>query len=238
VFGSERIAEIRSARDVAAPATPEVVHALHPYASSRSKRAMDIVLGVVALVVLTPVLAVVALAVRVSSRGPVLFRQERVGRGGRHFTMLKFRTMRVGADDAAHRAYVRAMFNPGAQVEVAASGLHKLDDDRVTRVGAFLRRTSLDEIPQLVNVLTGSMSLVGPRPVLIWEVELFGAADHVRFQVKPGMTGLWQVSGRSKLPMTRALELDREYVARQGFLFDVKIILKTIPSVLLCGEAA
>ena len=237
MFGSERINELRSAGNVAAPDSPDVVHAVRPYASSHSKRAMDIVLGVAALVVLLPVLAVVALAVRVSSRGPVIFRQERVGRGGRPFTMLKFRTMRVGADDAAHRAFVRAMFAPGTQVEVAASGLHKLDDDRVTRVGVFLRRTSLDEIPQLINVLSGSMSLVGPRPVLVWEVELFGPADRLRFQVKPGMTGLWQVSGRSKLPMTRALELDREYVARQGFLLDIKIILKTIPSVL-CGEAA
>src|SRR5207248_8666885 len=139
-------------------------------------------------------------------------------------------TMRTGADDAAHRAYVRAMLTPGAHTEVAATGLHKLDDDRVTWLGAVLRRTSIDELPQLVNVLVGSMALVGPRPVLPWEVVLLKPEDLVRFEVKPGMTGLWQVSGRSRLPMDVAFQLDREYVARQSVWLDVKIMLKPIPA--------
>jgi lipopolysaccharide/colanic/teichoic acid biosynthesis glycosyltransferase len=206
------------------------------YRSSVAKRAMDLSLGFVALVALAPLFILVALAVLVSSGGPVLFRQERVGLGKRRFTMLKFRTMRIGMDDAAHRAYVRAMLN-GEHVEVAQTGLHKLDDDRVTAVGAVLRRLSLDELPQLLSVLSGSMSLVGPRPVLPWEVELLGEVNEVRFDVKPGMTGLWQVSGRSRLPMSKAFELDREYVARQSLLLDLKILLKTIPAVF-AGDAA
>jgi lipopolysaccharide/colanic/teichoic acid biosynthesis glycosyltransferase len=200
-------------------------------------RALDVAIALVVLVALLPVLVVVAAAVRCSSRGPVIFRQRRVGLRGREFTMLKFRTMRTGADDAAHRAFVRAMLTPGAHTEAAPTGLHKLDDDRVTWLGAVLRRTSIDELPQLVNVLVGSMSLVGPRPVLPWEVELLQPEDLVRFEVKPGLTGLWQVSGRSRLPMDVAFQLDREYVARQSVWLDVKIMLKTIPA-LLAGDTA
>jgi len=215
--------------------------AVVPAARSRRSlavtRALDVAVSLVALVALLPLLVGVAAAVRCSSRGPVIFRQRRVGLRGREFTMLKFRTMRTGADDAAHRAYVRAMLTPGAHTEVAATGLHKLDDDRVTWLGAVLRRTSIDELPQLVNVLVGSMALVGPRPVLPWEVELLKPEDLVRFEVKPGMTGLWQVSGRSRLPMDVAFQLDREYVARQSVWLDVKIMLKTIPA-LFAGDTA
>ena len=167
-----------------------------------------------------------------------MFRQERVGRGQRPFTMFKFRTMYVGGDDSEHRAYVRAMLTPGEDFEAAESGLHKLVDARVTSVGRVLRCMSLDELPQLLNVVAGSMSLVGPRPVLPWEVELLDEVDHVRFEVKPGMTGLWQVSGRSRLPMSEAFQLDREYVAQQSFLLDLRILLKTLPAVLFAGDAA
>jgi lipopolysaccharide/colanic/teichoic acid biosynthesis glycosyltransferase len=124
------------------------------------------------------------------------------------------------------------MLSGECSLETGASGLHKLDDDRITRVGRILRRTSIDELPQLLNVLRGEMSLVGPRPCLPWEVELYAPADQVRFDVKPGMTGLWQVSGRSRLPMTRALELDRAYALDRSLLTDLKILLKTIPAVL------
>ena len=124
------------------------------------------------------------------------------------------------------------MLSGESSLEAGASGLHKLDDRRVTRVGGFLRRTSIDELPQLLNVLRGEMSLVGPRPCLPWEVALYSPADQVRFNVKPGMTGLWQVSGRSRLPMTHALELDRAYALHRSLRADLKILAKTIPAVL------
>jgi lipopolysaccharide/colanic/teichoic acid biosynthesis glycosyltransferase len=239
VFRSESVDEGRAAGSGrSATAQREQTPTARPYGSSAVKRVIDVALAMVALVLLSPVFLLVAIAVRFGSKGPVLFRQERVGRGQRPFTMFKFRTMYVGGDDAEHRAYVRAMLTPGENFEAAESGLHKLVDDRVTAVGRVLRRMSLDELPQLLNVVAGSMSLVGPRPVLPWEVELLEEVDHVRFEVKPGMTGLWQVSGRSRLPMSEAFQLDREYVARQSFLLDLKILVKTLPAVLFAGDAA
>jgi lipopolysaccharide/colanic/teichoic acid biosynthesis glycosyltransferase len=239
MFRSESVDKVRTAGSGrSATAQREEASAARPYGSSAVKRVIDVGLGMVALVLLSPVFVLVAIAVRFSSKGPVLFRQERVGRGQRPFTMFKFRTMYVGLDDAEHRAYVRAMLTPGEDFEAAESGLHKLVDARVTSVGRVLRRMSLDELPQLLNVVAGSMSLVGPRPVLPWEVELLDEVDHVRFEVKPGMTGLWQVSGRSRLPMSEAFQLDREYVAQQSFLLDLKILLKTLPAVLFAGDAA
>jgi lipopolysaccharide/colanic/teichoic acid biosynthesis glycosyltransferase len=198
---------------------------------SVSKRTLDLLLGAVILVFALPVIAVAAVAIAIESPGPVFFRQERVGVRGRTFTMWKLRTMVVDNDDAEHREYVRAMLSGEGSSENGASRLHKLDDNRVTRVGRTLRRTSIDELPQLFNVLRGDMSLVGPRPALAWEVELYAPVDQVRFDVKPGMTGLWQVSGRSRLPMTRALELDRDYALSRSLFLDLKILLKTIPAV-------
>ena len=239
VFRSDSVESVRtSCSGRSATVEREEAPAARAYGSSAVKRVIDVALGLVALVLLSPVFVLVAIAVRFSSKGPVLFRQERVGRGQRPFTMFKFRTMYVGLDDAEHRAYVRAMLTPGEDFEAAQSGLHKLDDDRITSVGRVLRRMSLDELPQLLNVIAGSMSLVGPRPVLPWEVELLDQADHIRFEVKPGMTGLWQVSGRSRLPMSEAFQLDREYVAQQSFQLDLKILLKTLPAVLFAGDAA
>lgn len=202
------------------------------------KRVLDMVVSSLALVPLAPLLVVAAIAVRVSSRGPIFFRQERVGYRGKLFTIWKFRTMRAGSDDSVHRAYVRAMLAGGENGRHGRMGLHKLDDDRVTRVGRVLRRTSVDELPQLFNVLRGDMSLVGPRPVLPWEAELFSQSERLRFDVRPGITGLWQVSGRSRLTMRQALELDCAYVVQQRFLLDVKILLKTIPVVLRARDAA
>jgi lipopolysaccharide/colanic/teichoic acid biosynthesis glycosyltransferase len=172
-----------------------------------------------------------------TSAGPALFRQERLGRDKRPFTMLKLRTMYVGKDDRIHRDYVASLLSTGTEAAVTPGrGLYKLDSDpRVTRVGAWLRRTSLDELPQLINVLHGEMSLVGPRPVLPWEAEIFGERYQRRFAVKPGLTGLWQVSGRSRLTMSKALELDVEYVARRSFTFDLMILIRTIPAMLRGG---
>jgi lipopolysaccharide/colanic/teichoic acid biosynthesis glycosyltransferase len=152
--------------------------------------------------------------------------------------MLKFRTMHQGLDDAIHRKYVTAMLVGSAAPADAERGIYKLTSDpRVTSIGRFLRKTSLDELPQLVNVLRGEMSLVGPRPVLPWEAELFEARHQVRFAVKPGLTGLWQVAGRSTLTMQQALDLDVEYVLRHTNLLDLAILLRTIPTVLLSRGA-
>jgi lipopolysaccharide/colanic/teichoic acid biosynthesis glycosyltransferase len=201
-----------------------------------AKRLIDLSLGIFALLLALPILVVAALAVRVSSRGAIFFRQRRIGLAGKTFTIWKLRTMYADTDDSVHRAYVRSMFTQDVAA-AARNGLHKLDDDRVTPVGRLLRRTSIDELPQLFNVLRGEMSLVGPRPSLPWEVELFGPYDRERSHVKPGITGLWQVSGRSRLTMREALELDCAYARQRSVLLDLKILLKTIP-VLIQQDAA
>jgi len=201
------------------------------------KRCTDLLVSGATLLLLLPILGIIYAAIRMTSRGSALIRQERIGRGRAPFEMFKFRTMYRDADDAIHRAYVTAMFD-GKAAPHEAEGLYKLvDDPRITPVGKFLRRLSLDELPQLVNVALGQMSLVGPRPILPWEAELLEPADDVRFLVPPGITGLWQVSGRNALTMPQALELDREYVGRRSLGLDTTILLKTIP-VMLTGRGA
>ena len=201
-----------------------------PWGYELGKRVLDVSLATAVLVVTSPLLVTVAVLVRVTSRGPVLFRQTRVGRSGVHFRMLKFRTMRHGCDDRAHRDYVSRLLTDDAE---AHDGLYKLaDDPRITRLGSVLRRLSIDELPQLVNVLRGEMSLVGPRPALPFEAELFPEWATPRYLVAPGVTGLWQVCGRNRLTMLRGLELDVEYVARRSLAVDVLILARTIPAVL------
>lgn len=201
-----------------------------------AKRAIDLALSLLLIVITAPVLLLVCLLVRMTSSGPAVFRQERVGRGRQTFTLLKLRTMYTGNDDRIHREYVESMLAGGLDPAADGTGLFKLDaDPRVTPIGVWLRRTSLDELPQLVNVIRGEMSLVGPRPVLPWEAQHFGEAFQKRFAVKPGITGLWQVSGRSKLSMRRAVELDVEYVMRRNFAFDLSILLRTVPALFRGG---
>jgi len=205
------------------------------------KRTLDLVAASIAIVLLAPAFLLIAVLVAISSPGPALFRQVRVGRNGREFRMWKFRTMDVNADDEIHRRYVTAVLT-GDQPHIPSSGgdgLQKLHHDpRVTTFGAFLRRWSLDELPQLFNVVRGSMTLVGPRPVLPWEADLLEARHRRRFEVKPGMTGLWQVCGRSSLSMLEALDLDVEYVERRSFALDLAILIRTIPTVLWERTAA
>jgi lipopolysaccharide/colanic/teichoic acid biosynthesis glycosyltransferase len=201
------------------------------------KRAVDLVAGTIAALLVLPIVVVAAVAIRVTGRGTIFFRQERVGLGGRTFTMWKLRTMYPNGDDSAHRAYVRSMFEDDEPTE-AENQLHKLNDRRVTPVGRILRKASIDELPQLINVLRGEMSLVGPRPALPWEIELFGPLAGLRSSVKPGITGLWQVSGRSRLTMREALELDCDYAKRASVGLDLRILLKTIPVVVLRQDAA
>jgi lipopolysaccharide/colanic/teichoic acid biosynthesis glycosyltransferase len=203
------------------------------------KRAMDVALAAALFAVAGPVLLLLCCLVRLTSAGPALFRQERVGRNMRPFTMLKLRSMYVGNDDRAHRAYVTGMLTEEGDDDSARNGgLFKLvGDRRVTPIGAWLRRTSLDELPQLINVLRGEMSLVGPRPMLSWEAELLAESHRRRFTVKPGMTGLWQVSGRNRLSMRSALDLDVEYVRCRSLAVDVTILAQTMPALFRGGAS-
>jgi exopolysaccharide biosynthesis polyprenyl glycosylphosphotransferase len=188
------------------------------------KEAFDRALAALALTVLSPVMGLIALAIRLTSPGPVVFRQVRVGRDGAVFTVYKFRTMVVDAE-----RHLEALWdlNDGNGV------LFKLKDDpRVTPVGRFLRRLSLDELPQLWNVLIGSMSLVGPRPALPDEAERYGRSTARRLLVKPGITGLWQVSGRSDLSWEDSVRLDLYYVENWSFAGDIQILWKTLSAVV------
>jgi lipopolysaccharide/colanic/teichoic acid biosynthesis glycosyltransferase len=200
-----------------------------------ARRAVDLAVVVVALLVLMIPMLCIAIAIRCSSPGPAFYRQQRIGRGGRPFTMYKFRTMRVGGSDAQHRELIARELRGE---DTSVNGSWKIDrDPRVTRVGAFLRRTSIDELPQLINVLLGQMSLVGPRPCLDWEAEMFPARFAERFDVPPGLTGLWQVSGRSTMGTLEMLELDLAYVRGWSFWSDLGILLRTVPA-LLRGQGA
>jgi lipopolysaccharide/colanic/teichoic acid biosynthesis glycosyltransferase len=188
------------------------------------KRAMDVVGAALLLLVLAPLFLVLAVAIVIDSGRPVFFRQVRLGRGLREFRVLKFRTMKADATSDMHMDYIAKL----ATGQADENSLKKLTGDpRVTTVGRFLRRTSLDELPQLVNVLLGSMSLVGPRPALDYELQHYQERHFERFAVKPGMTGLWQVSGRNTLGFTEMLDLDAEYARSSNLLTDLKILVKT-----------
>jgi lipopolysaccharide/colanic/teichoic acid biosynthesis glycosyltransferase len=200
-----------------------------------TKRALDVLIASVAIVVLIPLLAMVAIAVKLDSPGPLLFRQRRLGRGLRSFTMLKFRTMYNGVSDEPHRLYIEALSR--GDWSMARGGLKKLvDDPRVTRVGRVLRRLSIDELPQLFNVLVGTMSLIGPRPALEYELEHYRPEHFERFSVRPGLSGLWQVSGRSKLGFKEMLELDVEYARHYGPTTDLRVFVLT-PQAMVRGSA-
>ncbi|MEZ4501052.1 MAG: sugar transferase [Dehalococcoidia bacterium] len=200
-----------------------------------SKRAFDLVVGGAVLVVVSPVLAVVALLVLLFHGRPILFRQERVGRHGEPFTMLKFRSMVVNNDDSALREMNTRELTQGGGPGTS-DGVYKLESDpRITPLGAVLRRYSLDELPQLFNVMRGDMSIVGPRPSLQWEVDLFEPRFLRRHEVRPGLTGLWQVSGRNELSMREMLALDVEYVDTWSLRGDIALLLRTPKAVFSDG---
>jgi lipopolysaccharide/colanic/teichoic acid biosynthesis glycosyltransferase len=178
------------------------------------------------LIVLGPLMLLIAAAIRLDSKGPALFRQQRLGYDMTPFTVLKFRTMAVDTDQEEHRRYVESTLSADAAPN--ENGLYKLDrTSSVTRVGAFLRKTSLDELPQLFNVLAGEMSLVGPRPCLEYETEGFSEHHFERFLMPPGLTGLWQVTARAKSTFGEALDMDVAYVRGWSLSLDLRLLLKT-----------
>jgi lipopolysaccharide/colanic/teichoic acid biosynthesis glycosyltransferase len=214
--------------DITTSARPPLTRVVRGGWRSYAKRLTDVLLAGLGLLVALPLIALISLAIKVDDGGPLLFRQVRVGRDGRLFTIIKFRSMRPGADDLQGALAAK---NDGAR------HLFKMTDDpRVTRIGHLLRRYSLDELPQLVNVLAGSMSMVGPRPHLPAEVATMRHAER-RSRVRPGLTGLWQVSGRSDLDERQSVRLDLRYVDEWSLRLDALILWDTIPAVLTARGA-
>jgi len=190
-----------------------------------SKRAIDVLVSISVLALLSPLMILVAILIRLESQGGALFKQQRVGANGVPFTMWKFRSMCCNAEN--QRKHLER------QNEMAKGVTFKMKrDPRITRIGAVIRKTSIDELPQLVNVLKGDMSLVGPRPPLPNEVSEYSRTDRYRLAVAPGITCLWQISGRSDIPFEQQVKLDVQYIERQSMWFDLWILLKTIPAVL------
>lgn len=206
------------------------------------KRAMDIVVSLMVLVLCSPLFAAIALAIKLTSKGPILFRQERVGQYGLPFAFLKFRSMKCGSDPDIHREYIKQFISGKVRPGRASNGgdaVYKIQNDpRVTWVGKFLRKTSLDELPQFINVLRGEMSLVGPRPPIPYELEVYQIWHRRRvLEVKPGITGLWQVNGRSRTTFDEMVRLDLRYAKIWSPWLDIKILLQT-PRAVFSGEGA
>ena len=197
----------------------------------RAKRILDLLFALLILPPLCLVVAIVALAIRLDSAGPVFYRQKRVGFNEIEFTMYKFRSMYVNNDDSLHRQAIIQYMNGQKLNENSRTDLpyKQVDDPRITRVGRFLRKTSIDELPQFFNVLRGEMTLVGPRPPLPYEVEYYTQRDRLRLCGKPGLTGTWQVYGRSRVPFQSMVEMDIAYLQQQSLRQDLKLIALTIP---------
>lgn len=193
-------------------------------AYERAKRVLDVSVSLSSIIVLAPFLALMAAAIKLTSPGPVIFKQKRAGRDGRPFTMYKFRTMRLGAEeDRKFLAHLNEQSGPIFKIA---------EDPRLTRVGRFLRRSSVDELPQLFNVLRGDMSMVGPRPLWLPEAVQAAGMARLRSGVKPGLTCLWQISGRSELSYEEWVLLDLYYICHRSFLLDLLILVQTIPAVI------
>jgi len=197
----------------------------------QAKRILDIVFTLLIAPLVLLVGSVVALCIKIDSRGPVFYRQTRIGRNGVEFRMLKFRSMYVNGDENVHRRRIEEMMRNGQTLD------KERNDPRVTRVGRLIRRFSLDEIPQFWNVLMGDMTLVGPRPPISYEVALYSERDWLRLSGRPGLTGTWQVYGRSTVTFTDMVEMDIAYLKEQSLLLAIKLILLTIP-VMIFGKGA
>ena len=200
----------------------------------RGKRILDLVFTILILIPLFIVIAIIAVLIRIDSKGPIFFRQKRIGMNGVEFDLFKLRSMYVDSDDSVHRESIKQYMNGAAlNGKENSDNLYKLvDDPRVTRVGQFIRKFSIDELPQFINVLRGEMTLVGPRPPLPYEVEEYGPHEWIRLFGKPGLTGTWQVYGRSRVPFKEMVEMDIEYLGQQSLLEDLKLIALTLPVML------
>lgn len=202
------------------------------------KRFIDVVVSLSVIVIGFPFLLAIALLIKVTSRGPVFFKQERIGEDGRPFAFFKFRTMRPDNDDSIHREFAQNFINgqmSQSSLDGQKSNLYKISQDpRITGLGGFLRRTSLDELPQFINILKGEMTIVGPRPPLEYEYEQYDDWHKLRLKVRPGLTGLWQVSGRSTVPFHEMVKLDLYYIENWSLAMDLKIMFRTIPVMLAC----
>ncbi len=204
----------------------------------RAKRVLDIMFVLLISPFILLVSAFVAVSILLDSKGPILYRQRRVGQNGVEFEMLKFRSMYIANDDAVHREAIKQYMN-GETLNGDSDAPYKMGDDlRITRVGKIIRKTSIDELPQFWNVLKGQMSLVGPRPPVPYEVELYTAHDWLRLSGKPGLTGLWQVYGRSKVSFQEMVEMDVAYLQHQSLWEDLKLIALTVPVMLLARGGA
>jgi lipopolysaccharide/colanic/teichoic acid biosynthesis glycosyltransferase len=234
-------------RDPGQLVTPELYPDLFRKGSAKRgsrllKRVIDVVGSAIALIILSPLFAVTALLIRLTSKGPILFRQKRIGQRGITFDCLKFRSMKAVNDPGIHKEYVQSFIRGTADLKPGVpncKAVYKLTDDpRITPLGRFLRRSSLDELPQLWNVFKGEMSLVGPRPPLFYEVRHYAAWHRRRLlEAKPGITGLWQVNGRSRTSFNEMVRLDLKYIRTWSLWLDLKIILRT-PLTVLLGEGA
>jgi lipopolysaccharide/colanic/teichoic acid biosynthesis glycosyltransferase len=231
-----QVRDQETARRLAEALAPQLSTAALSRGQRVAKRVVDMAGALVLLFIFIPALLVTAALIKLDSRGPVLFRQDRVGLGGRTFTLFKLRSMTTDNDDSEHAAYVASLIRGEASSQ---GGVFKLvGDARVTRIGRVIRRYSIDEIPQLWNVLKGDMSLVGPRPALPREVALYDAQARQRLGVKPGLTGLWQVSGRCELSFSEMIELDVTYGRNWSLVNDLKILAKTPVAAVTARGAA
>jgi lipopolysaccharide/colanic/teichoic acid biosynthesis glycosyltransferase len=220
-----------------APAAARSAEGLEQFFARRLsawKRGIDIIGALAGLVVFSPFFLLIAVVIKVVSPGPVFFKQARVGRGGRQFICWKFRTMQVRADPSVHQQHVMSLIRSGTN-DGAGKPMVKLDsgrDPRLIPLGNILRQSCLDELPQLINVLRGEMSLVGPRPCLPYEAQEYLLWQTTRFDVAPGMTGLWQVSGKNRTTFTEMIRLDILYAKQQSLWLDISILLKTVPVII------
>ena len=213
--------------------TPIATESLFAKRNPLWKRGFDLFASLCGIIFLSPLLLTIAIFILTVSPGPILFKQKRVGRGGKLFTLLKFRTMHLNADTSIHKDYLQKLISSGQGGTDPGDPMKKLTNDtRIIKYGNLLRSSGLDELPQLINVLMGRMSLVGPRPPIPYEVREYPPWYSARFDVLPGLTGLWQVSGKNKLGFNEMIRLDIQYAMKRSLLLDLKILMKTPYAVL------
>jgi len=225
---------IQAASGTAAIQNIEVIELRSSYL--QAKRVLDMLFTLLIFIPLCLVMALIAVCIQLDSKGSIFYRQRRVGQNGVEFEMLKFRSMYENCDDTLHRQAIEKYMNGQKILENGGTLSYKqVDDPRITTVGRFIRKTSLDELPQFLNVLSGKMSLVGPRPPMTYEVEKYSQYDRLRLIGKPGLTGTWQVYGRSKVTFQNMVSMDIEYLKHQSLLEDLKLIALTVP-VMIFGR--